>query len=263
MSEVMAARMWFTITTVGLLLVACTTTAAADRVPVHSNSLNSTIERLVKLVADSQVKYKQKLMLSSYKPYHSLFCCLQIKQDTKFDPPLSMYKQFGVYPSNIRLNFRGGPEETLLRRAFAVFDDNAFVTMWTSSILMEAGFSGAPFPTDQHLLDALQAVYTYHDKNRPPDSSLLSFWPQSLNTSTGVWYCEPKNLAALARDYAKDEKYFDEFFKILGLEKKWDKIRKFLDDMYVIVLRVNKINFIFIFNTCSQGNNNSSIFHTC
>ena len=151
---------------------------------------------------------------------------LQIKKETKLDPPTSFYKQFGVYPSNIRVNFFGEPDLALLRDAFAVFDNNGFVTLWVTSILLEtARFSNAPHPTDIQLMDGLRALSTYHDRNRPLNSSVLTFWPQTYNASSQTWTCGPVNLNVLVQDSQKLETYLHNLLDALGLKKLWNLIQ--------------------------------------
>ena len=109
---------------------------------------------------------------------------------------LSIYKkQFGVYPCEIRMNFCCSSELTFIRDAGSIFDNNAFVTLWVSSILLEAArFLGGPLPSDKQLLYALDAISIYHDKNRALEDGILVFWPQTYNSTAGVWSCSPENL---------------------------------------------------------------------
>ena len=162
---------------------------------------------------------------------------LQVKKETKFDPPFFDYKQLGVYPSNIRANFNGFVEANLLRDAIAFFDDNAFVTLWTTIILLEAQrFSKPPRPPSGDQLQlALKAVSTYHDKNRQPEDSVLVFWPQTYNATTKTWVCGPANLGGVAHS---DKELLDFVTKILddlGLGHLWDKFAASLDQLYVTI----------------------------
>ena len=130
----------------------------------------------------------------------------------------------------IRLNFVGGPEEALLRDAFAIFDDNDFVTLWVNCILLETTrFAEGPLPTDEQLMDGLKAISTYHDRNRPANSSIMTFWPETYNTSTGMWSQGPTNLGALVQDWMKFEAFMRNILKKVGLEKLWDKLVAFID----------------------------------
>ena len=151
---------------------------------------------------------------------------------TKFDYPFSLAKQFGVFSSNIRSNCVGGPDATLLRHALTVFDNNAFVTLWVVSILLEvARFTSDPVPPDCVLSAALEAVGSYHDRNHPPQDGILVFWPETLNASAGLWYCGPQNLGPIAVDETKILDVVHKVLDDLGLEILWDKIPGLLRNM--------------------------------
>ena len=48
------------------------------------------------------------------------------------------------------------------------------------------------------MINSLKALAEFHDKNRPTGDGLLVFWPQSLNTSSGKWFCNPNNVVRTA-----------------------------------------------------------------
>ena len=48
------------------------------------------------------------------------------------------------------------------------------------------------------MMNSLKAVAAFHDKNRPTGDGMLVFWPQSLDTSSGEWYCNPNNVVRAA-----------------------------------------------------------------
>ena len=74
-------------------------------------------------------------------------------------------QQRGVYPCHILQNFAGSVEAEILRDSIGVFDNNAFVTLWVSVILLEAArFKNGPSPTDKQLYLALDVLESYHDK---------------------------------------------------------------------------------------------------
>lgn len=166
---------------------------------------------------------------------------IQVKHEQKLKRPFHFYKQQGVYPSHIRLNFEGGPAEKALRHDFAVFDNNAFVTLWVTSILLETTrFTEGPRPTvKQLLMDAVEALSTYHDRNRPANSSIMTFWPETYNSSTDTWTQGPVNLGAMASDFAKLEaKYFMKFehylediLKKVHLEGSFEKFASFINQL--------------------------------
>ena len=134
-----------------------------------------------------------------------------------------MKKQFGVYPSYIRSNFAGTREAELLR-VVGIFDNNAFVTLWVSSVLLEtARFQKGPPPSDDQLLRALQAIQTYHDKNYL-ERGVLIFWPQQYNETSREWFCGPENLEPQTEEFEKMMKELHKILDDLGLEKFWEEV---------------------------------------
>lgn len=151
---------------------------------------------------------------------------------TSFHFPFTLYKHKGVYPSYIHLAFFGYYDETLLRREFKVFDNNAFVTLWVSSILLEvARFNKANHPQDKQLLNAIEAISTYHDRNYKSGTSLLVFWPQEYNETSGVWLCRPVNIGKTMDFGNKAEAYVKKMFIDLGMRKLWKRISPLIDEM--------------------------------
>ena len=146
---------------------------------------------------------------------------LQIGKD---DSTIFNEKQFGVYPCDIRMNFCCSSELTLLRDDITVFDNNAFVTLWVSSILLEAArFRDGPLPTEDQLLHALEAINTYHDKNHTPGDGVLVFWPQVYNATRGAWSCGPKNLLQVTETGEDILDHLHKIFDDLGMEGIWNK----------------------------------------
>lgn len=92
-----------------------------------------------------------------------------------------------------------------------------------TSILLEAArFRDGPLPSDEQLLNALTAVDTFRDKNRP-DDGVLVFWPQTLNSTTGVWSCGPENLGKMGKTDEAILDYLHKIFDDLGMEEVWQK----------------------------------------
>ena len=126
----------------------------------------------------------------------------------------------------------GGPIETLLRDQFEVFDDNGFVTEWITSTLLEVTrFSGGPRPSDEQLTNTLKALATYHDKNKPRDSSVMTFWPETYNSTTKIWSQSPLNLTPMVKDYDIFEAQILKILKKLHLENLWYKFAKLFDSL--------------------------------
>lgn len=137
-----------------------------------------------------------------------------------------------MYPSNIRLNYHSTVDSSILRSLIACFDNNAFVTLWVSSILLEiARFEGGPTPTDSQLFYALEAISTYHDRNWGLKDGVLVFWPQTYNGTTQIWTCEPENLGYVVKDV---DAVLEELYKILddlGLSHLRDEVASLLGFM--------------------------------
>lgn len=113
-----------------------------------------------------------------------------------------------------------------------MFDNNGFVTEWITCILLEVTrFTDGPRPTDKQLLDALKALSTYHDKNRPQNSSVMTFWPETFNSTTKSWVQGPVNLMPMVQDYKIFEAEIIKLLKIVHLENLWYKYAKFLDQL--------------------------------
>ena len=100
-----------------------------------------------------------------------------------------------------------------MRREVAVFDNNAFVTLWVSSILLETvRFNKAAQPADEQMLSAIQATSAYHDQNFLQNETWLVFWPQTYNETAGTWTCAPLNIE---KTIAIGEEFLDMAEKIL------------------------------------------------
>ena len=143
-----------------------------------------------------------------------------------------MFKQKGTYSSYIHQNFAGNLEMQVLRKFIKFYDVNAFVTLWISSMQLEISLLDDNVTQFDHgLVDAINAIADYHDKNMPNDSSLFVFWPQTYNTTTKTWTCSPTNLEGIAES---DERIVDYVKKILidiGMESLWDKIAPIIDTL--------------------------------
>ena len=99
------------------------------------------------------------------------------------------------------LNFFGGPEEVLLREHVKFYDNNAFITLWVTVLQLEAAlFPGGPALEEKQLSLALDAIQSYHDRNKGEGSSILVFWPQTFNETTGLWVCDATNIGTVAAD---------------------------------------------------------------
>ncbi len=67
--------------------------------------------------------------------------------------------------------------------------------MWANTILLEAQkFSTSFILNTTSIQRSLKVIADFHDKNRPPGDGFFVFWPQTLNTTSGKWYCDPSNV---------------------------------------------------------------------
>nr|KAG5710699.1 hypothetical protein BaRGS_035101 [Batillaria attramentaria] len=124
-----------------------------------------------------------------------------------------------MYPSDVKINFAGRPELAEFRDVLGVFDNNMFATAWITICLLEAyHYAKAPRPTDDQLGLALKAIDEYHDKNTVYENSVMNFWPQKYNQSTGTWQSTPRNmLRAFGFFDVVPAKLVEDFLKMIGL----------------------------------------------
>ena len=119
----------------------------------------------------------------------------QVQQDVPFIPLKQFGKKKGSYTSDVKLNFRGKFESAEIRRLFHVPDNNMFVTAWVTSQLLEAvRYRSVPFMSEAQLSMALDFMSENHDHNQPSNTSLMTFWGQSYNSTTGTYVSQPTNL---------------------------------------------------------------------
>ncbi|KAL3861277.1 hypothetical protein ACJMK2_007320 [Sinanodonta woodiana] len=139
---------------------------------------------------------------------------LQVKRDEPFIPPLFWEKHKGMYESDVKFYFHGGPDMTLFRHSFKVYDDNMFATSWITSCLLEAyKFGNGPKPSEEQIVSAVASLKAYQDKNLNYTNSLMAFWPQHYNSTSKTWVSYPDNL--------------HNFFEIVG-DFNWTKVEDFL-----------------------------------
>lgn len=98
-------------------------------------------------------------------------------------PPSSQpLRQTGVYDCMVRFNFAGHCWQTELRHRLAFFDNNPFVPIWVSLLLLEAHLYGAGIkPSEQQLSLALEYLKTTMDKTRDYENSLIGFYPYEFD----------------------------------------------------------------------------------
>ena len=126
------------------------------------------------------------------------------------------------------LNYFGGPEEVLLRENVKFYDNNAFITLWVTVLQLEAAlFPGGPYLGEKQLSLALDAIQSYHDRNKEEGSSILVFWPQKFNETTGLWVCDATNIGAIAADEKVSSDVLTWLLNDLDLKNESERLREF------------------------------------
>jgi hypothetical protein len=149
----------------------------------------------------------------------------QVLDETDYNSSFSWYKARGLFRSEIRFNFFGGPALKLLRndRFTYIQDNNMFATACIVTALLEAELygSGAPVFDKTRLQLALNAIDSFKDKNQPSWSNgslVQTFWPQVFNKSVNTWQQRPENLENLANRVIKRVEELEDLLKILNLD---------------------------------------------
>ena len=157
-----------------------------------------------------------------------------MKNTTKFNFPFSTYKQKGTYSSYIHMNYAGDPLKEFMRENLKFYDVNVFVTAWISSLLLEINrFNSSIVGIDleHQLINAIDAIVDYQDKNMPSGTSLFVFWPQSYNTTTETWTCSPTNLEGILQSDERIAAYVHKILDDLGMGSLWNKIAPYIHSM--------------------------------
>ncbi|CAL1548907.1 unnamed protein product, partial [Lymnaea stagnalis] len=156
----------------------------------------------------------------------------QVSEDVPYIPFKQWGRAKGVYRSGVKLNFHGPLDMAEARRLLDVFDNNMFATAWVTSTLLEAvQYGAAPKPSDNQLLLAINAFANYHDKNKPYNTSTMSFWPQVYNDTLKYWSCAPDNLVnAFGMMDEVPLPLIEAFLKLIGLSNLVDEIDFLMKD---------------------------------
>ena len=130
------------------------------------------------------------------------------------------------------LNYFGGPKQELLRNNLKFYDNNAFITLWVAILRLEAALlPGGPELDEEELSLTLDAVQSYHDQNEEEGSSILVFWPQELNKTTGLWVCDAANIGAVAADEKVLTDVLAWLLSDLGLKNDSEHLKEFTEFM--------------------------------
>lgn len=144
---------------------------------------------------------------------------IQVKKHSPYVLPGIWEKEKGLYPSEVKVNFNGGPLLTNIRDVTSVFDNNMFATVWiTIAILESYYYTREPRPTNEQINLALEAIAQYHDRNRAYTNSVMNFWPQVYNKSTATWESTPSNLLSVYGIFdVIPAKLIEEILTLLGM----------------------------------------------
>ncbi|KAL5014185.1 hypothetical protein ScPMuIL_008455 [Solemya velum] len=167
---------------------------------------------------------------------------MQIKTTTSFTPPIFWTKMKGVYESDVKQYFHGQPDMHFMREEFKIFDNNMFATAWVTTVLLETyKFAHGPKPSEQQIKMSLEAISEHSNKNYNFSNSIMTFWRQKFNASTGVWVCAPDNLLEFFKmTYDLPWPVIEEFLHALGLDAVEDIVKFLLStrDGYLTAFQV-------------------------
>ena len=140
----------------------------------------------------------------------------QVTKPSNYSPPFDVEKKLGVFESNVHFNAHGSIFMGWVRRNIKVFDNNNFVTTWIMTCLIEANEHGkAPKPDAEMTSLAMNAIGEFHSKNFPTGSPIMTFWPQTYNTTTKTWKSTPANILGLIDQFNKSSSFINWIAKIL------------------------------------------------
>ncbi|CAG2189477.1 unnamed protein product [Mytilus edulis] len=107
-----------------------------------------------------------------------------------------------------------------------------FATAWISSCLIEASMYGiGPVPKSEQIHLSLKAIEQYHDRNRPYNNSIMTFWSQVYNERNRTWESAPKNLLDLFDLTNKfPSKLLEDFLDLIGLKDVAEIVEKLLKE---------------------------------
>jgi len=188
----------------------CNGSKEIEKVNIGENSLENLIASLCREVCRTQVLKNQSYGVRQWE------------------------KLQGIFPSDVKMNFNGKPDLTLLRDVFAIFDNNMFVTNWIAEILLETYHLGTiPELQEETLLNALQPILASKDRNfqrgNLTNYPIYIFWKQiEIN---GTWVAWPENLKHVMQSTEEFSKFLYEILESLGLDELWEKIAPEIEEM--------------------------------
>ncbi|XP_059145509.1 uncharacterized protein LOC131932596 [Physella acuta] len=161
----------------------------------------------------------------------------QVQKEVPYIPFRQWHRAKGVYTSGVKINFNGPQYMTEARRLMNVIDNNMFVTAWVTTSLLEAfKYGDAPKLSDTQLSLALNVFQNFHDKNKPYNTSTMSFWPQVYNQTLQVWQCTPQNLLGVFQMIGDlPLNTLEEILKIFGLNNLAKDIELILNQKDIFV----------------------------
>jgi hypothetical protein len=197
-------------------------------------------------VKPTLVKYDQTSLNSIIKRLALKVNSYQVLSEASSENPLGWYRKPGLFSSEIRFNFFGGPLVQRLRngRFSYVYDNNVFSSAWVLTALLEASLygKGAPDFDSDRLKLAMDSIESFSDKNQANfnESLVKTFWSQAFNESVNTWQQQPINLRQIAIRFYKRVNEIEKLVEILNLDKVLFALEaiKNLIDMCVQVLGI-------------------------
>ncbi|KAL5005701.1 hypothetical protein ScPMuIL_016859 [Solemya velum] len=123
---------------------------------------------------------------------------MQAKETIDFSNPLALAEMRGLYESQVRLYTQGKPPLYALRKNIQILDNNMFVTALINMALLDTyRLAHGPEPSDQQMKMSLEAISEFYNKNYNFKNSVVTFWTQTFNATTGVWVCTAENESEL------------------------------------------------------------------
>ncbi|KAL6071613.1 E3 ubiquitin-protein ligase SopA [Balamuthia mandrillaris] len=164
----------------------------------------------------------------------------QYKKDQSYSPPF-WFEQKGLFHSDIHLNVAGGEAMALFRNLLSIPDMNFFTTAFILESVFEAqrlreGFLKRTTPEEncwysslgkEQVLDAVNAMSGYWDRNEGPGTPMRTFWPQVKEN--GTWVTRPINIYNLILTEGSFANAIHTLLDDLGLDFLWQKIATVLD----------------------------------
>jgi hypothetical protein len=159
----------------------------------------------------------------------------QVLKPQNYSPPFKWAEKLGLFRSDIRINLVGNEVEAEIRNSDAtgIFDNDMFSTGWILTTLFESILygSGADTFDEKRLELAITEIEDYHNKNDNKegiDIPIMTFWPQTYNSTYDIWQSTPINIRNLVLNF--EDLPWAQLEKILHALK-LDKLVQYLQNL--------------------------------